>query len=134
MFGNSFGRAAAYAKVGVETGVTAADPHQLILMLYDGAIMAITTAGVAMEGKQIAHKGEQISKAIEIITSGLKLSLNMEAGDQLAERLAALYDYMADRLVYANLHNNKQALDEVAGLLMGLRESWQAIKPATAAA
>lgn len=127
MFGASFGRASAYAKMAVETGVTSADPHQLVLMLYDGAIMSITSAAVAMENKQIAPKGEAVSKAIEIITNGLKVSLNMEQGGELAERLAALYDYMADRLLYANLHNNRQALDEVCGLLSGLREAWRGI-------
>ncbi len=131
MFGTSFGqrRAAAYQQVEVQTGVTTADPHKLVLMLYDGAIMAITSAEVAMQNKQIATKGESVSKAIEIITNGLKVSLNLEQGGELAERLAALYDYLCDRLIYANLHNNQAALEEVKGLLVGLREAWQQIAP-----
>jgi flagellar protein FliS len=36
--------AQAYARVGVETGVAAANPHQLILMLFDGALLAIAKA------------------------------------------------------------------------------------------
>lgn len=132
MFGtSSFGRASAYARIGMETGVSTADPHKLILMLFDGAIMSITSAAVAMDNRQIAAKGEGISKAIEIITNGLKISLNMEAGGELAERLAALYDYMADRLLYANLHNNRAALDEVCELLSGLRDAWRSIAPTT---
>ena len=134
MFGSSFGRANAYARIGVETGVSTADPHTLILMLYDGAVMAVTAAGVAMDNKQIPVKGEKISKAIEIITNGLKVSLDMNAGGELAERLAALYDYMADRLLYANLHNNRAALDEVNSLLCSLRDTWREIAPAKAAA
>ncbi len=50
------------------------------------------------------------------------------AGGELAERLAALYDYMSDRLLYANLHNSQPALDEVAGLLATLREAWAEIR------
>ena len=46
---------------------------------------------------------------------------------QLAERLDALYEYMAGRLLHANLHNNPAALDEVVGLLGSLREAWAAI-------
>ncbi|ENO74888.1 MULTISPECIES: flagellar export chaperone FliS [Thauera] len=134
MFGSSFGRANAYARIGVETGVSTADPHTLILMLYDGAVMAVTAAGVAMDNKQIPVKGEKISKAIEIITNGLKVSLDMNAGGELAERLAALYDYMADRLLYANLHNNRAALDEVNGLLCSLRDTWREISPGKTAA
>ena len=126
-------RAAAYAKVSVETGVNTADPHKLILMLFDGAIMAATAAGVAMDNKQIPVKGEQISKTIEIIINGLKISLDLNAGGELAERLYALYDYMADRLLYANLHNNRAALDEVIELLSGLRTAWQGIAVNTTA-
>ena len=117
----------------METGVSAADPHKLILMLFDGAIMAATAAGVAMDNKQIPVKGEQISKTIEIIINGLKISLDLNAGGELAERLYALYDYMADRLLYANLHNNRAALDEVIELLSGLRTAWQGIAVNTTA-
>ena len=130
MFGSySANRANAYAKVEVETGVTAADPHTLVLMLYDGAILAISTAAGAMLRGDIATKGQSTSKAIEIITNGLKASLDVKAGGELAERLSALYDYMGERLLYANLHNNRAALDEVSGLLEGLREAWQGISP-----
>ena len=127
MFGTSMGRAAAYAKVGTETGVSTADPHKLILMLFDGALVAIGTAAVALDSKDIQTEGNSISKAIEIILNGLKISLDMEAGGELSERLAALYDYMADRLLHANLHNSRPALDEVVGLLRELREAWAQI-------
>lgn len=129
MFGSTPNRAAAYAKVAVETGVTTADPHRLVLMLFDGAVLAVSTGAAAMEREDIAAKGQSISKAIEIITNGLKASLDLEAGGELAERLSALYDYMCERLVYANLHNNRAALDEVSSLLEGLREAWQGIAP-----
>ncbi|MDY0014066.1 MAG: flagellar export chaperone FliS [Rhodocyclaceae bacterium] len=127
MFGTSLNRAAAYARVGVETGVSTADPHKLILMLFDGALLAIASAAVAMDAQDIPAKGNHISKAIEIITNGLKVSLDMEAGGELAGRLAALYDYMAERLLHANLRNSRPTLDEVAGLLRDLRDAWQQI-------
>ena len=133
MFGALQNRAAAYAQVGVETGVTTADPHKLILMLFDGAILSIATATSAMDRKDIPTKGQAISKAIEIIMNGLKASLDQDAGGELAARLAALYDYMSERLLYANLHNSRPALDEVSDLLHGLREAWEGIAPAARA-
>lgn len=128
MFGGFQNRAAAYAKVGLETGVNTADPHRLILMLFDGALLQVRTAGIAIENKDIPGKGAAISKAAEIIVNGLKVSLDMNAGGELAERLAALYDYMSERLLYANLHNSQPVLDEVAGLLASLREAWASIR------
>src|SRR5574338_766160 len=102
MFGGFQNRASAYAKVGVETGVTTADPHKLILMLFDGALLQVRTAGIAIGNQDIPGKGAAISKAVEIIINGLKVSLDMSAGGELAGRLAPLYDYMSDRLLYAN--------------------------------
>ena len=134
MFGTHLGRAAAYARIGNETAVASADPHKLILMLFDGALVAIGTAAVALESKDVPTKGNSISKAIEIIVNGLKVSLDMEAGGELPERLAALYDYMAERLLHANLHNSRPALDEVAGLLRELREAWAQIDGKAASA
>ncbi|ANQ85870.1 flagellar export chaperone FliS [Azoarcus olearius] len=129
MFGSTSyaNRAAAYARVGTETSVEAASPHKLILMLYDGALLSLRSASVAMQNKDIPAKGMAISKAIDIISNGLKVSLDLNAGGELAARLDALYEYMGDRLLYANLHNNQPALDEVCTLLASLREAWQAI-------
>src|SRR5574343_1470858 len=124
MFGMMRNPAESYAKVGVDAAVETADPHRLILMLFDGATVAISLARIHMENGQIADKGAAISKAIDLITNGLAASLDKEAGGELAERLAALYEYMAQRLLYANLKNSVAALDEVSELLTGLRDAW----------
>jgi flagellar secretion chaperone FliS len=119
--------ASAYSQVGVETGVTAASPHKLILMLFDGAIMALGSATRHMAENNIPAKGQDISKAIEIITNGLRVSLDLEAGGELADRLFALYDYMTVRLLHANLRNDLAAIEEVSGLLGELRSAWEEI-------
>jgi len=116
--------AAAYAKVGIETNVSTANPHQLVLMLFDGGLLAINSAAISMANGDVASKGSSISKAIEIITYGLKASLDGEAGGELAQRLGALYDYMCQRLFFANASNNEAALNEVSALLTELREAW----------
>ena len=118
---------AAYAKVSLESGIAEASPHKLILMLFDGAIMALASARRPLLDKDTAQKGQYISKAIDIITNGLRVSLDMEAGGELAERLYALYDYMTIRLLHANLHNDLAAIEEVSSLLGELRSAWEEI-------
>ena len=118
---------AAYTQVGVETGIAEATPHKLILMLFDGAMVALASARRHMEEKDIAQKGKGISKAIDIIVNGLRASLDLQVGGELAERLYALYDYMAERLVHANLHNDLAAIEEVSHLLGELRSAWEEI-------
>lgn len=117
----------AYAQVGMETGVGTADPHRLILMLFDGALLCVASAHQHMDAGNIAAKGENISKAINIIANGLKVSLDMGAGGDLSLRLAALYDYMCERLLYANLKNDAAVLDEVRKLLHELKSAWEEI-------
>jgi flagellar protein FliS len=119
-----------YKEVEIETGVHEADPHKLILMLFEGALLALADAKRHMQQRQIAAKGQSMSKAIMIIENGLKASLDIKAGGVLGERLAALYDYMCDRLLRANLHNQPELVDEVSRLLSELRGAWEQISPA----
>lgn len=122
---------AAYSKAGIETTVETADPHKLVLMLFEGAILAVASASLHMQRKagadDIARKGEAISKAINIITNGLKASLDQEAGGDLAGKLGALYDYMCARLLHANAHDQPAILDEVSHLLAELKGAWEQI-------
>lgn len=123
MFNRSSG-AAAYQQVDLETAVQTADPHRLILMLFDGALLAIAQAEVAIEQRNIPQRTAAINKAIAIVIEGLKTSLDVEAGGDLAERLAALYDYIAERLTHANALNNAAPLNEAAALLRTIRDAW----------
>jgi flagellar secretion chaperone FliS len=132
MFGSKQFGVNAYAKVGVETGVSSASPHQLIVMLFDGAMKALGAAIVNMKANNIAAKGEAISKAILIIDSGLRASLDKKAGGEIAEGLDSLYEYMGTRLLQANLKNDVAILEEVQRLLGDLRSAWNAIETSPA--
>lgn len=123
----------AYNKVGVESGVTSADPHKLISMLYQGALLAIANAKNGILRKDIPAKGQAISHAILIIDTGLNASLNKEVGGDLALNLSALYDYMSQRLLFANINNDMAALEEVSRLLGELKEAWESIRSQTTA-
>lgn len=127
----------AYTKVGVESSVIGADPHKLIAMLFQGALLAIANAKNSMLRKDIPTKGAAISKAMLIIDEGLKASLDKKVGGELAHSLDQLYDYMIARLLTANLNNDPEILDEVSRLLNELKGAWDGIRqtavaPATA--
>jgi flagellar secretion chaperone FliS len=123
----------AYSNVSLESSLGAADPHKLVLMLYQGALLAIAAAKNHMLRNETAAKGASISKAIMIIDEGLKSVLNMEAGGALAQNLADLYDYMNNRLLQANLKNDPAMLDEISKLLTELKGAWEAIRQPDAA-
>jgi flagellar protein FliS len=134
MFGAMKNGASAYANINVETGVTAASPHKLIMMLFDGTLVSVAAAKRHMQGGEIAPKGEAISRAISIIENGLRASLDKSAGGELAQNLDSLYGYVCTRLLMANLNNQPEVLDEVHKLLKELRDAWEAIEPQAAEA
>jgi len=114
-----------YSQVNSYTGVTDADPHQLIQMLLDGAMKKIALAKGIIDRGEVAHKGELIGQAISII-DGLRASLNLDAGE-LAANLDDLYEYMGRRLLQANLKNDSGILDEVSSLLREIKTAWESI-------
>lgn len=119
--------AQAYARVGLETGVVAASPHRLVLMLFDGALCAIGDAEAHLVAGRIANKGESLSRAISIINDGLRASVDQTKGGKIAGYLLELYDYMSRRLLLGSLNSDRAALLEVSQLLAELRTTWAAI-------
>ncbi|MDR7342844.1 MAG: flagellar export chaperone FliS [Pantoea sp.] len=124
----------AYAQVGVESAVMSATPHQLVVLLFDGALSAMKKAVILMDQGDIPGKGQALSKAINIITNGLRAGLNHEAGGDIAANLDGLYDYMTRRLLHANLHNDVEAIAEVERLLTNIADAWKEIGPNAPAA
>lgn len=125
--------AKAYANTNLESGAFAASPHKLIAMLFEGAMIAILKAEHHMKEKNIIEKSAAINKASDIILLGLDASLNMDEGSELGENLHALYTYMGQRLILANLHNDLHILREVYNLLLDLKGTWDQIAPQAAA-
>jgi len=116
--------AQAYARIGLETGVAAASPQRLIVMLYDGALAALAEARAHIEAGRTAQKGRAIGKAISIVQEGLKAALDVGQGGDIARSLMELYDYIGRRMLLANLRDDVALVDEAARLLTELRAAW----------
>ena len=112
-----------YNRINVTSGVESADPHRLIQMLMQGALEKIAIAKGYLERNDISNKGVHVSWAISII-EGLRSSLNMEEGGEIANNLEDMYEYMIRRLLRANLENDVALLDEVSGLLLTIKSAW----------
>jgi len=127
MFRSARMGAAAYATLGMETGVAAADPHELVLMLFSGARAAVSAALHHMATGNVEEKGRAVSKAVMIIEGGLRASLNTEVGGDLARSLDGLYEYMSRRLMLGHARNQPDPLEEVQSLLGELGMAWSSI-------
>ncbi|MFI8479422.1 flagellar export chaperone FliS [Pseudomonas sp. NPDC078700] len=115
-----------YQAVNTQAQAVDASPHRLIQMLMEGGLTRIAQARGAMERGQVALKGELIGKAIGIV-GGLRDGLDLQQGGELAANLDSLYEYMSARLFEANVKNQAEPLEEVAGLLRNIKSGWDAI-------
>ncbi len=114
---------AAYRSVAAHGGVAAADPHQLIVMLLDGALERIAGARGAIEHSSPETRNRLLHRTVAIIDE-LRGSLNLAAGGDIAANMADLYDYSGRLLIRANLENRTDLLDEVSHLLREIRSAW----------
>jgi len=109
-----------------ENRIMGANPVELVHILYDAAVRAVSDAREHLLSKDIASRSREINKA-QMILAELSNSVDPVRGGQLGERLLGLYDYMQTRLIEANVRQKDAPLEEVARLLSTLQESWSQV-------
>ena len=82
--------------------VMSASPNKLIEMLLQAAIKNIKLAQLAIEKQELAKAHEHFIKTQNILLE-LRTSLDEKQGGEIAEGLAALYEYMYQQLIEANI-------------------------------
>ena len=111
------------AKVYRQVDLESASKSQILDRLYmrflrdcDDAKDAIAESNVEERVKAINH-GNQI--IMELIAA-----LDHELAPDLCGNLAALYDYVLDRLAQANVQNNAEFLDQASVVVNQLRDAF----------
>ena len=117
---------AAYQSVIVHGGIAADDPHQLTLMLMDGALERIAAARGCLARHDLPGKAHLLQRTASIIAE-LRGSLDLTRGGVLAQNLNELYDYIVRQVLRANTENRVHYLDEIASLLSDVRSAWVAV-------
>ena len=116
----------AYNQVNIDSTLMAADPHQVILMMYDGLLESIAKVKGAIERKDLATKSQMITKAVNIL-SALDNALDADAEPKISATFSSLYQYCIQRLNDTNITLEVEALDEVTNLLKPIRDAWREI-------
>lgn len=107
-----------------KTVLATTDRVQIVLMLYEGALNHMKIARKKIESGDIMSKGKHFSKATSII-SELSNVLDMEKGGEISRNLRNLYEYVLQRLLYANLNNDVSALEDSARVIETLKSGWK---------
>ncbi len=115
-----------YGQSAIASELDYASPHRIIQMLMEGVLAKVAAAKGCIARQDVTEKGKQIIWAIDII-NGLRESLDMDKGGEVAQNLDALYDYMLRKLLEANSKNDASLLDEVSTLMKEIKAGWDNI-------
>lgn len=128
MFGN-MNRHTAYGAASLEAEIMTASQHKMTLMLFDGALKAMRKMAFNIREQDTEEKGKAVKKALDIIGNGLRASLDLAAGGEVAERLDIVYQYIEQKLLESHLKNNADEVDQLIDMLKGIRDAWEEIDP-----
>lgn len=115
-----------YKTVDLRSSVESASPHQLIVMLYDGALTALASAKGNLARKDIESRTKNLNKANSIVMALIDY-LDLEKGGEIAENFQRLYDYIIRGILEANRNQDAEKIQEMIDLLLELKKSWIAI-------
>jgi flagellar protein FliS len=129
---------AKYARAYKSVAVSTATPGQLVLMLFDGALRFLSASLQGFEIEAVGPRIEQVNnnsiKAQKILRE-LQVSLDLKEGGEFARRMYALYDYMLEQLIRANISKDPAPMHLVEGMLREIRDAWaQMLEQTTAVA
>ena len=113
----------AYADTQRETSVSSAKPVELVVMVYQRLLDHLHTGKVQMsEGND---SSESFTKAVELITKGLRSCLDIEKGGEIAHNLQVIYDWATKEITLARLRRDPEMIQGVINAFVPLAEAWR---------
>ena len=116
-----------YRRLQNESRASAADPIELVTMLYDeletavGVLAAMVRQGQRVSATEPAHR----ARAILI---GLDVGLDHDKGGDIAEALARVYRSMRRKLDDAVAANDAEELDELLKGIVTVSSAWRQLR------
>ena len=110
----------------VDTQVRSSTPLELVVLLYDAALISAATARDAMTRKDIPTRRAALSRMLAIIAE-LQNTLDLENGGEIAKDLDALYAWLTSRLLDATVQQSVRPIDDAVRVLKPLRDAWKTL-------
>lgn len=115
-----------------ETMVHTMGPERMIVMLYEGVVRHLQAARADLGRGDVAGKASHLKKAQNIVAE-LRHSLDPTVATDLADNLSALYGYIFNELIEAQISTETRHIDDVLRVIAPLLMAWQSIPPGAAA-
>jgi flagellar secretion chaperone FliS len=120
-----------YRNLDISARVEAASPHELVSILYEELVGALTLLAGAVRQKDLARRSRAHSRAIAILAQ-LESSLDFDKGGQiapaLAPALASIYKETARLVQLAVRDDDAAAATKAKGLIAEIWTAWDAIR------
>ncbi|MDP4085192.1 MAG: flagellar export chaperone FliS [Bacillota bacterium] len=100
-------------------------PQELTALLYEGLISNLEEAVDLIDQKDFIRTNKKLQKANDILHR-LGVGIKYEAGP-IAEQLDTLYNFMASQIIKANIHKDKQGVQNVIKMIQPIASAWNEI-------
>lgn len=115
--------AQAYAQNQRITAVFSANSAGLVALAFERLLDHLQIAQEKLQAGQ--DSPESFEKAIDLIESGLRASLNFEQGGEIAQNLNGLYTWAVGQILLARLRKDSAVLVQVIKVLEPLAQAWR---------
>lgn len=124
---SSFGAAPAnYRQIELASRIEGASPHQLVAILFEELLLALDAMTVAVRRRDLSQIGTRQSRVLAIL-DGLESSLDMEAGGEVAQNLAAVYREGRRLALKGARENDAAPVMQARLMLEEIASAWTAI-------
>lgn len=121
--------AATYRSIDAVGRTAAADPHQLVELMYKECIAALRAAAFAAEKLQPTVKSERIARATAILFA-LESNLDFDRGGDVSRTLATLYHGLRAQIIQASIGSDPRPFRAVADDLEEIAGAWSQARAA----
>lgn len=115
-----------YEAMAYSSRIEGASPHELVSILYEELILALTLLSFAMQAGDSIKTNSQFGRASGIIHA-LEAGLDHDLGGPLAESLAAIYRSARTEMMMARETRNPERVDRLAQAFSDMSDSWKKI-------
>ena len=104
--------------------IMTATPGELTLMLYEGAVKFGNISIKAIEDGDMETAHTNIIKVQNIID---EFRRTLDFKYPVAQDFENVYSYLSKRLIEANIHKDKEIMEEVVKHLRSMRDNWKEV-------
>jgi flagellar protein FliS len=115
-----------YEAMSYSSRIEGASPHELVTILYEELVLALTLLAFSMRAQDSMKTNAQFGRASGIIHA-LEAGLDHDLGGTLAESLSAIYRSARTEMMVARETNNPDRVERLAQAFTDMNDSWKKI-------